>query len=342
MTERKSLRAVSRSLWIAVAANMVTASLGTETDGSIICPSAANSVVGIKPTVGLTTSQGWGHPCIAETRYRRDIFDCRPICRTVSDAVRVLEAIVGFDERDAEATGAALKYIPREGYRQFLKADGLRGKRVGLLRNKFLEFPRGSIEGEIFEEHFDVMRKKGAILVDNLEIENVDTILDDNLSGRTLTLLAEFKISLNAYLSDLSLSPMRSLLDVILFNNKHGIDERVEEYGQPVFLEAQNTSGLGPTERRAIAKMAHLSKQGLERLMIEKQLDAVVTADATFTSVLAIGGYPGISVPAGYGEKGVPFGICFGGLKGSEPKLIEIAYGFEQATKARKLPMFKP
>lgn len=114
------------------------------------------------------------------------------------------------------------------------------------------------------------------------------------------------------------------------------------EFCQSILLEAQNTSGIGPVEREAFAKMTRLSLEGLESLMIEKQLDAIVTPGASATSVLAIGGYPGISVPAGYGTNGVPFGICFGGLKGSEPKLIEIAYAFEQETTIRKPPSFKP
>lgn len=316
---------------IAVAANMVAVSLGTETDGSIICPSARNSVVGIKPTLGLTSRAG-----VVPISQRQDTVG--PICRTVSDAVQVLEAIVGFDERDAKATRTASAYIPRDGYRQFLKVDGLSGKRLGILRTNFFQFPNGSIGGKIFEEHFNTMRRKGAILLDNLEINNADIF---DWSIEEIALLAEFKISLNAYLSDLLQSPVRSLLDVIAFNNNHSVEERVADYGQQIFLDAQNTSGLGPAEQRAIAKMARFSQEGLERLMIEETLDAVVTPDSTITNFLAIGGYPGISVPAGYDEGGVPFGICFGGLKGSEPKLIEIAYAFEQATKVRKLPSFK-
>ena len=107
-------------------------------------------------------------------------------------------------------------------------------------------------------------------------------------------------------------------------------------------MAAQHTSGIGPAERSAIANMTQLSRKGLERLMIEKQLDAVVTPDANISPILAIGGYPGISVPAGYDLHGNPFGICFGGLKGSEPKLIEIAYAFEQTTNVRKPPSYKP
>lgn len=116
--------------------------------------------------------------------------------------------------------------------------------------------------------------------------------------------------------------------------------ERIPELGQSTLLEAQSTNGLGPIEQRAIAKMAELSKDGLESLMAEKQPDAVIAPNAAATSIFAIGGYPGISVPAGYGKLGRPFGIFFGGLKGSEPKLIQIAYAFEQATKARKPPSF--
>nr|XP_019709151.1 LOW QUALITY PROTEIN: probable amidase At4g34880 [Elaeis guineensis] len=320
---------------ITAAANMAAVTLGTETDGSIICPAAWNSVVGIKPTVGLTSRAG-----VIPISPRQDTIG--PLCRTVSDAVHVLEAIVGYDPRDEEATRAASKYIPQGGYQQFLKVEGLKGKRLGILRAGFFEFSKGSIRQKTFEGHFNTMRKKGAILIDNLEITNWSIILDSQQSGEMVALLAEFKLSLNAYLSELSYSPVRSLADVIAFNNEHSVEERIEEFGQLIFLAAQNTSGIGPTERSAIANMTQLSRKGLERLMIEKQLDAVVTPDANISPILAIGGYPGISVPAGYDLDGNPFGICFAGLKGSEPKLIEIAYAFEQTTNVRKPPSYKP
>ncbi|XP_020096115.1 putative amidase C869.01 [Ananas comosus] len=319
---------------IAVAANMVAVALGTETDGSIICPAAANSVVGIKPTVGLTSRAG-----VIPISPRQDTVG--PICRTVSDAVHVLDAIVGYDPDDAEATKLASKYIPQGGYKQFLNLEGLKGKRLGILRKGFFEFPPNSVQKKVFEEHFNTMRQRGAILIDNLEIANVSIILDSEQSGESIAMLAEFKLSLNTYLAQLSYSPVRSLEDVIAFNNKHKIKERMKEYGQPIFLRAQKTSGIGPVERSAILRMNQLSKEGIEMLMMKNQLDAVITPDATATSILAIGGYPGISVPAGYDKAGVPFGICFGGLKGSEPKLIEIAYAFEQATAVRKPPTFK-
>ncbi|KAK8935387.1 Fatty acid amide hydrolase [Platanthera zijinensis] len=288
---------------ISAAAGMAVAALGTETDGSIICPASANSVVGIKPTVGLTSRAG-----VIPVSPRQDTVG--PMARTVADAVAVLEAIVGYDERDAEATAAAAWFVPEGGYRQFLKVEGLKGK-----------------------------REKGAILLDNLEIANASLILDWDNSGEKVALLAEFKLAVNAYLSELVTSPVRSLSDLIAFNNEHKIQEQIQEYGQTSFLEAEKTNGLEAKVRAAIKRMAELSANGIERLMKENKLDAVVTPDYSFTPVLAINGYPGISVPAGYGEFGVPFGICFGGLKGSEPTLIEIAYAFEQATKARKPPL---
>ncbi|KAF5961924.1 hypothetical protein HYC85_003133 [Camellia sinensis] len=165
----------------------------------------------------------------------------RPICRTVSDSVYVLDAIVGFDPHDAVATRKASKYILHGGYVQFLKANGLRGK-----------------------------RQRGATLAQGLDIPNFDA--------------AEFKLSLNAYLKELLAYPVRSLADAIAFNKKFSDLEKIDEYGQDLFFKAEKTIGM----------------------------------------VLAIGGFPGISVPAGYDHDERPFGICFGGLKGFEPKLIEI------------------
>ncbi|KAJ4962658.1 hypothetical protein NE237_022597 [Protea cynaroides] len=320
---------------IAVAANMVAVSLGTETDGSIICPASFNGVVGIKPTVGLTSRAG-----VIIISPRQDTIG--PICRTVSDAVYVLDEIVGFDPRDAEATRDAEKYIPTDGYKQFLKADGLQGKRIGIVRKPFFNFPKGSsILGQTFEDHFNTLRQRGAILVDNLEIPNISSILDYSRSGEQMTMLAEFKLALNSYLSDLLTSPVRSLADVIAFNENHPDQERMKDIGQEKLLESEETTGINKEVRRAIENMERLSRDGFERLMMENQLDAMVTPRASAVTVLAIGGYPAISVPAGYESDGLPFGICFGGLRGSEPKLIEISYAFEQATKIRKPPSLR-
>ncbi len=120
------------------------------------------------------------------------------------------------------------------------------------------------------------------------------------------------------------------------------MQEKIQEFGQDIFLAAQATNGIGNTERAALANLAELTRDGFQKLMWDNKLDAVVTPGAGVAPVLAIGGFPGINVPAGYDYKGVPFGINFGGLKGTEPRLIQIAYGFEQATKIRKPPTFKP
>ncbi|KAJ3688831.1 hypothetical protein LUZ61_017995 [Rhynchospora tenuis] len=314
--------------------NMVTVTLGTETDGSIICPAVANSVVGIKPTVGLTSRS-----MVIPISPRQDTIG--PICRTVRDAVYVLDAIVGYDVYDSPATKEAAKYIPKGGYRRFLNFDGLRGKKIGILREGFFNFSKNSVQAKVFEQHFSLMRKKGAVLIDNLQIANTSVILDYNQSGEELALVSEFKVALNYYLSQLTSSPVRSLADVISFNENHKKEERIQEYGQLIFLESESTKGINSTVRNAISNMAQLSSKGIETLMKEKHLDTIVTENAALGPILAIGGYPGISVPAGYDEKGVPFGISFGGLKGFEPRLIEIAYAFEQATKVRKPPSFK-
>ncbi|CAN1247763.1 Probable amidase At4g34880 [Linum perenne] len=226
--------------------------------GVVDRPSDHNSVVGFKPTVGLTSRAG-----VIPVSPLMDTIG--PICRTVSDAVYVLDAIVGVDPRDYEATKEAAEFIPPGGYKQFLKKDGLRGKR-------------------------------------------------------------------------LVKSPVRSLADIIAFNINNPDLENTKEYGQELFIAAEKTNGMGKQEMDAVESMNKLSEQGLEAVMKQHELDAMVTVGSDVAAVYAIGGYPGISVPAGYDSKGKPFGLVFGGLKGTEPKLIEISYAFEQATSARKLP----
>ncbi|XP_047328960.1 probable amidase At4g34880 [Impatiens glandulifera] len=320
---------------ISVAANMVAVSVGTETDGSIICPSSFNGVVGIKPTVGLTSRAG-----VIPISPRQDTIG--PICRTVADAVSVLNTIVGFDPDDSQATMEASKYIPSGGYLQFLKVDGLKGKRLGILRNPFFRFSNGSNLNLVFDKHLKTLKRHGAILIDNLEITNIGQILNFSSSGEEVALLAEFKLSINAYLKALVSSPVRSLSDAINFNQNNADLEMIKEFGQVIFLAAQATNGIGEIEDNALASLALLNKEGFEKTMNDNKLDAVVTPGFNAATILAIGGYPGISVPAGFDNEGVPIGILFGGLKGFEPRLIEIAYGFEQATKVRIPPSFKP
>ncbi|KAD7117475.1 hypothetical protein E3N88_04743 [Mikania micrantha] len=318
---------------ISVAANMVAVSIGTETDGSILCPASFNSVVGIKPTVGLTSRAG-------VIPISASLDTVGPICRTVSDAVYVLDTIVGFDYNDGEATKRASQYIPPGGYTQFLKPGGLKGKRIGVVRNPFFVFSNGSNLLQVFENHLDTLRLEGAILVDKLEIAGLNTILNTTASGEAVATIAEFKIAINGYLKSLVTSKVRSLADVIAFNQKFVDLEKTEEFGQEIFLAAEATNGIGDLENAAIANMARLTRDGYLKMMVENRLDAVVTPGSNISPVLAIGGFPAISVPAAYNDDGVPVGMCFSGLKGSEPTLIEISYGFEQATKDRKVPTF--
>ncbi|KAI3441233.1 PLCXc domain-containing protein [Psidium guajava] len=262
------------------------------------------------------------------------------MCRTVADAVDVLDVIVGFDPYDAKATREASKYIPRGGYKRFLKADGLKGKRLGIVRNNpYFGISSGTPVAKAFHSHFKTLRKQGAVLVDHLELANINEIYS-TASGEDVAMSAEFKLALNKYLRDLVVSPVRSLADVIAFNNNHKHLEKIDEYGQDLLLAAQVTGGIDATVKSARQNVERLSQGGFEKLMRQNKLDALVTPGYMVSTVLAIGGFPGISVPAGYNKDGVPFGICFAGLRGSEPTLIEIAYGFEQATKIRRPPSF--
>ncbi|KAI8533142.1 hypothetical protein RHMOL_Rhmol11G0273100 [Rhododendron molle] len=235
------------------------------------------------------------------------------------------------------ATKKASSYVPKGGYVQFLKADGLRGKRLGITADPLFGFPNISGFSQLFEQSFHKLRQGGAILVDHPEVPIPEAIVSE-----LIALHAEFKLSLNAYLKDLVSSPVRSLADVIAFNKKFSGLEKLREYGQDILLEAEKTNGISGLEKQALRNLTRASKVGFEKLMRKNKLDALVTPLAFVAPVLAAAGYPAINVPAGYDDDGVPYGICFGGLRGSEPKLIEIAYGFEQATKFRKPPSFKP
>nr|XP_048336250.1 probable amidase At4g34880 isoform X2 [Ziziphus jujuba var. spinosa] len=211
---------------ISVAANLAAVSLGTETDGSILCPANLNSVVGIKPTVGLTSRAG-----VVPISPRQD--SVGPICRTVSDAVHVLDAIVGIDQNDI-ATIETSKYVPKGGYAQFLRRGGLKGKRIGIVRDPFFDFGNDTFLAQTFKQHFKTLRQEGAILVDHLKIDNVGEIFSSTAENTALS--AEFKVSLNAYLKELVTSPVRSLADVIAFNNKSKKVRKCEAvWTKPIF-----------------------------------------------------------------------------------------------------------
>ncbi|KAF3671362.1 putative amidase-like [Capsicum annuum] len=308
-----------------VAANLAAVALGTETAGSILYPANSNSVVGVKPTVELTNRAGV-----------IPISQLQDTVGTVSHAVEVLDVIVGIDRDDFPATKKASTYIPHGGYRQFLKADELKHKRLGILKDLF-----GSNDIKACQHHFNTLRQKGAVLVDNVEVPNINLVYSAIVNAQDIALFAEFKMDLNAYLKKLVHTQVRSLADVIAFN-KISASEKFKEYGQGIMMAAEKTNAIGKLEREALRNITKVCKYKFEKMIKVNKLDALMSPGADIASLLAVEGYPGINVPAGYDKSGVPVGISFGGLKGSEPTLIEIAYGFEQATHIRKPPPSHP
>ncbi|XP_002984896.2 probable amidase At4g34880 [Selaginella moellendorffii] len=314
---------------VGVSANMATVTLGTETDGSIINPASFAAVVGIKPTVGLTSRAG-----VIPLSHNMD--SVGPICRTMKDAVEVLDVIVGVDDLDS-ATTAAAAYIPRGGYKQFLKRDGLRGKRLGVLAGEY--FVIKDISGDM-EKLFSLAIARGAVIVKDLELPNAEEIV--STKNEDLVLQIDFKHDLQKYLSELTTSKVRSLEDVIRFNEEH-TDQKLDRFGQDVFIEAQarQEDQQSQAYKDALARNKFLTENGIDYLLQTHDLHALVapTAVSAISLTAAIAGYPAISIPAGYAPPtGFPFGICFLGNKGSEGVLIEIAYALEQASNIRHPP----
>jgi amidase len=329
---------------VAVAANLTSVALGTETDGSILCPSSANGVVGIKPTLGLVSRSG-----VIPVAHSQDTIG--PIARTVTDAAILLGAMVGVDREDVLTRSSAGRFY--HDYTKFLDRDGLEGARIGVPRQGY--FGYSDRADEIANAALKCMRKMGAKIIDPA---NVPTAKQMSASEDELTvLLYEFKADLNRYLAGLKSSRVRSLKDVIAFNEKHRQKE-LKYFGQDLFLKAQETAGLkGPKYLKAIKRNRFLSRQsGLDFVLDKQRLDALVapTTSPPWTVDLvdgdhglggssqptALAGYPAITVPAGF-VFGLPVGITFMGKAYSEPTLIRLAYAFEQATRHRIPPRYK-
>ena len=326
-----------------VSANLCAGAIGTETDGSIVCPSSSNGLVGIKPTVGLTSRTG-----IIPISHSQD--GAGPMCRTVRDAATILGAITGIDEEDrATAESREKSYTD---YTQFLKADGLKGARIGVVRQRF-----GFHEGvdKVMEGCLDVLKKEGAILVDPANIETSGKFGDSEF----LVLQYELKADLNAYLARLGPNaPVKTLKEIIDFNEKNH-EKEMPYFGQDTFLKAEEKGPLTSQEYLdALAKNHQLArKEGIDATMDKNNLDALVAPTGGpawivdhvngdyfgggSSSAAAVAGYPNITVPAGF-ISGLPVGISFFGRAWSEPVLIRLAFAFEQATKVRKPPRFLP
>ena len=325
----------------AVAANLCAGAIGTETDGSVVCPSSANSLVGIKPTVGLVSRAG-----IIPISHSQDT--AGPMTRTVRDAAILLGAMAGVDARD-EATNAGRGKAVAD-YTQFLDKDGLRGMRLGIARKHFGFNERVD---KLMNDLLAEMKKLGAVLVDPADIPTTGKFDDSEFE----VLLYEFKADLNTYLAGLGpQAPVRSLKDVIAFNEKNR-DREMPYFGQDIMIKAEAKGPLTSKAYLAALQKNHLltRAQGIDAVMKKNRLDALVAPTGGpawptdwingdhftggYSSASAVAGYPHITVPAGY-VFGLPVGISFFGGAFSEPKLIKIAYAFEQATKVRRPPQF--
>jgi amidase len=325
---------------VAVAADLAPVAIGTETDGSIICPASVNGVVGIKPTVGLVSRTG-----IIPIAVSQDT--AGPLARTVADAAVVLSAIAGYDPDDPAT--APLREKPPIDYRDFLDRDGLRGARIGVLRH-FAGFHEEA--DALFERALSVLRAQGAVLVDPVELPNADKLDADE----QIVLAFEFKDGINRYLATRTSGP-RTLADLIAFNNRQAARE-MPFFGQELFLDAQSRGDLSDAHYREARERAHrlAGAEGLDAALARDHLDALVapsvgpgwTNDPVngdhvlgggVTSPAAVAGYPHLTVPMGAVHQ-LPVGMSFLGAAWSEGKLIRYAYAYEQASRARRPPQY--
>ncbi|NWQ40597.1 amidase [Bacillus sp. EB106-08-02-XG196] len=310
----------------AIAANLAAASIGTETSGSILNPACQNSLVGIKPTVGLISRKG-----IIPIAHTQDT--AGPMARSVRDAALLLNAITGRDEDDAITRTNPLV---EKDFTEHLRKDGLKGKRIGIASEGFIE-QVSEEKQKIYHEAVAILEAAGAEIIEPLEIPSAR----EKWSYDVLTY--EFKPDLNAYLNSLHPSiSIRTLKDLIQFNNEN--EEQMLKYGQAVLINSDATSG-SLTEAEYVKALEfddyHSTKRGIDYALEKYQLDAILFPSEEGSHISAKAGYPTIAVPAGYTSEGEPVGITFAGTAYSEPQLIEAAYAFEQLTKFRKAPVFR-
>lgn len=314
-----------------VAAGLATFAIGTETSGSILSPSSQNSLVGIKPTVGLISRFG-----IVPISHSQDT--AGPMCRTVLDAAVALGALTGIDPRDP-ATGAS-EGVYGVDYTMGLSEDGLAGVRLGLPRRVFFD-DLSDWQKKLMEDAVEDLTRLGATVVDPADIETAD----DLSRGRQdyAVLVYEFKSSLNAYLNWLGdKSPVASLSDVIAFNEAN--QEECLKYGQTWMLAAEETSGTLTEPEYVAARTRDLrlaADEGIDRVMAEHRLDVLLFPANYGAGVAAKPGYPSITVPTGYSPEGEPMGLTFTAKAFEEAKLIRLAYAYEQGTQKRRPPDLK-
>ena len=328
----------------AAAANLCAIAIGTETDGSVTCPSSMNGLVGIKPTLGLVSRSG-----IIPIAHSQDT--AGPMTRTVTDAAILLGVMAGIDANDAVTKESAGK--AQADYTKFLDPNGLRGARIGVAR-KYFGFSEPV--DKLMAAAIEIMKHLGAEIVDPADIPTMGKFGD----SENEVMLYEFKADLNGYLERLGpKAPVHSLKDIIDFNEKNAAKE-MPYFGQDIMIKAQAKGPLTtPAYLKALKSNHELTRtRGIDAIMGKHKLDALIAPTAPpawpidlpngdhfpggdFTGPAAVAGYPHITVPAGF-VFGLPVGLSFVGKAYSEPVLIRLAYAFEQATKFRKPPRFLP
>ena len=325
----------------AASGNMCAITIGTETNGSIVCPSSANGIVGIKPTVGL-----WSRDGIVPISHTQDT--AGPMARSVTDAAALLGPLTGVDTSDQITSESEGKSY--QDYTQFLDKNGLTGKRIGVLEETFGYHEKVD---EVFEKAIQTLKDQGAEIIDEIRVAEPGAYGNSGLE----VLLYEFKYGMNKYLESRPDAKVKSLADIIQFN-KDNADEEMPYFPQGILERAELKGGLDEKEyKEALDTVLKVSREGIDNALEEHNLDAIigVTGGPAWpidvingdhfgkgtSSPAARSGYPNITVPAGY-VHGLPVGMSIFGGKYQEPKLISIAYAFEQASKIRKAPEFLP
>ncbi|HEX3577421.1 MAG TPA: amidase [Thermoanaerobaculia bacterium] len=327
----------------AIAANLAAVGIGTETDGSVVCPSSASGLVGIKPTLGLISRAG-----IIPVAHSQDTSG--PMARTVRDAAILLGILTGADERDPVTVSSRTK--GHADYTRFLDADGLKGARIGVARQYF---GFNDATDKLMKDAIALIKSLGATIVDPANIATngkFDATENDVLQY-------EFKADINKYLANAPASvKSRTLADLIKFNEEHRAEE-MPFFGQEIFEQSEKRGPLSDKKYiAALAKNHRLARtEGIDATLAKHKVDAIIAPTggpvwATdlvngdhftggYSSASAVAGYPHITVPAGLAF-GLPVGLSFFAGAWSEPTLIKYAYAFEQASKARQKPKFLP
>ena len=325
----------------ATAANLCAVALGSETDGSVVCPASVNGLVGIKPTLGLISRSG-----IIPIAHSQDT--AGPMARTVRDAAILLGALAGVDPHDSVTSASKDKAAP--DYTKFLDPHGLRGARIGVARKYF---GANDAQDQLMNNLIDAMKRQGAEIIDPADLPTHGKFDKTEL----VVLLYELKADLNAYLTNRPGAPA-SLKDIIEFNESNR-DKEMPYFGQDLFIKAEAKGPLSEKEYTDALDANHrLSRQeGIDAVMDQFHLDAIMAPTAGpawltdwadgdhdlggSSNAAAVAGYPDITVPAGF-VFGLPVGISFFGRAWSEPTLLKIAYSFEQTIQARRPPRFMP